>query len=362
MNEQKDAEQKKEDRQQMIELGSDITKSSETVETKVAGQPLKIRVLDCDEDKLMSAIRQPITVCSLLLRDDGFVYDEWGGQADIKNKILRKTNVPVKDKNAFCTFCFEQTLKRGFVPDGAVRDEMKKMVTFPPQKKIQLIMSVRGHIKSQQFRIEYVLNALSYDGLFTGAGTISMKNKNKLEMLLRKANTTNISLLLCYLAGIRSDQLKAVMNFDIPRESYEKICRFVKDGEIVDMAAIHNQYSDEEAKEILFLAEFTTLLAGGEFVVKETRSILFRSFDKSDFWKKILGEEKKPEPNKNVSKEPPKSAAQEMEAEPPDMLGGLEDDGYEIEESDGEGKENSGDNSVLNLRNSERNPYVKNNF
>ena len=341
---------------------TDITRGGENIDAKLDGQTVKIRIVDGDAEAVNKSFSQPLTVCSMLLRDDGYVYDEFDGQKDIKNKLLRKTGTPIKDKNAFCTLCFELTLKQGYVPDAAVRDEMKKMVTLPLSKKIQLMMSVRSYIRSQQFNMEYILNALSYDGLFTSAGAVSKNKKAELDSLLRKTALTNITLLLCYLVGIKGEQLKSIPNNDIRKESYEKICRFVKDGETVDMLAIRNRFSDTEVSGLLFICEFTALLSGNEFIVKEARSNLFRSFDKSDFWKKILGNESKPALTKAVREEPEQTADNtelDETGEPEEMFGGMEDDGYEVEDN-GEGRApDYDDHSSLNLRNPGENHFIK---
>lgn len=341
---------------------TDITRAGESVDAKLSGQSAKIRVVEGNTDNLTKTISQPLTVCSMLMRDDGDVYDEFGGQKDIKEKRLRKTGIPIRDKNAFCSLCFELTLKRGYVPDDAVRDEMKKMVTLPLTKKIQLMMSVRNCIKSQHFNMEYILNALAYDGLFTSAGAISKDKKSELDSLVRKTDQMNITLHLCYLVGIKGEQLKSITNFDMRKESYEKICRFVKEGETVDMLSIRNRFSDVEVNGLLFLCEFLALLSGGEFVVKEARSNLFRSFDKSDFWKKVLGTDVKPEPIKSVQEETEQTVEnteQDVTEEPEDMFGGVEEEGYEVEDSDEEWLGLVGDTSGLNLRNPGENHFIK---
>lgn len=341
---------------------NDITRGGETIDAKLGQRVVKVRVIEGDTDKLSKTISQPLSVCSLLLRDDGDVYDEFGGQKDITDKVLRKTGVPIRDKNAFCSLCFELTLKRGYVPDAAVKDEMKKMVTLPLPKKIQLMMSVRNYLKSPHFNMEYILNALSYDGLFTSAGVVSNAKKSNLESIIRKADQTNITLLLCFLVGIKGEQLKSITNFDMRKESYEKICRFIKDGETVDMLAIRNRFTDAEVSGLLFVSEFMALLAGGEFVVKEARSNLFRSFDKSDFWKKVLGSEEEPEPVKAVKEDleqPVETTEQDVTGEPEDMFGGVEEERYEVEDSGEELLGHVGDTSGLNLRNPGENHYLK---
>lgn len=340
----------------------DITRGGENIDAKYGQQNVKVRVVEGDTDKLSKTISQPLTVCSLLLRDDGDVYDEFGGQKDIEEKLLRKTGVPIRDKNAFCSLCFDLTLKRGYVPDAAVKDEMKKMVTLQLPKKIQLMMSVRNYLKSPHFNMEYILNTLSYDGLFTSAGTVSKAKRSELDFLVRKADQANITLLLCYLVGIKGEQLKSITNFDMRKESYEKICRFIKDGETVDMLAIRNRFSDAEVNGLLFVAEFVALLAGNDFVVKEARSNLFRTFDKSDFWKKVLGSEPKTESVKAVQEELEQTVdntEQNASEEPEDMFGGVEEEGYEVEDSDEEWPGHIADNSGLSLRNPSENHYLK---
>ena len=109
-----------------------------------------------DMEKLSKTICQPLTVCSMMLRADGGVYDELGGMDDLNGKVLRKTAAPIRDKNYFCTLCFELALKRGFSPDAGVRDEMKRVVTLPLSKKIQLLLMVRAVLKSRQFQIECI--------------------------------------------------------------------------------------------------------------------------------------------------------------------------------------------------------------
>ncbi len=341
---------------------TDITRGGENIDAKLGQQNVKVRVVEGDTEKLSKTISQPLTVCSLLLRDDGDVYDEFGGQKDIEEKLLRKTGIPIRDKNAFCSLCFDLTLKRGYVPDAAVKDEMKKMVTLQLPKKIQLMMSVRNYLKSPHFNMEYILNTLSYDGLFTSAGTVSKAKKSELDSLVRKADQANITLLLCYLVGIKGEQLKSITNFDMRKESYEKICRFIKNGETVDMLAIRNRFSDAEVNGLLFVAEFIALLAGNDFVVKEARSNLFRTFDKSDFWKKVLGTETKSEPVKpeqEALEQTVENTEQDAVGEPEDMFGGVEEEGYEVEDSDEEWSGHVADNSGLNLRNSGENHYLK---
>jgi len=341
---------------------TDITRGGENLDARLGQQNVKIRVVEGDAEQLSKIICQPLTVFSLLLRDDGDVYDEFGGQKDIAEKFLRKTGALVRDKNAFCFQCFELTLKSGYVPDVAVREEMKKMVTLPLPKKIQLMMLVRSYIKSQHFDMENILNAFSYDGLFTSAGAVSQSKKSDLDALVRKADLSDITLLLCYLVGIKGEQLKFITNLDMQKEVYEKFCRFLKAGEATDVPKIRSGFSDTEANRLLFVAEFLALLAGNDFAVQEIGSNLFRAFDKSDFWKKLLSFETKPEPSKAAQEEPEQSVKnmeQDAAEEAEDMFGGMEEEKYEVEASYEELSGNAISTSGLNLRNPGNNHYIK---
>lgn len=341
---------------------TDIVRGGENIDAKLGLQNVKVHIIEGDAENITKITSQPLTVCSMLLRDDGYVYDEFDGQKDIKEKLLKKTGTPIKDKNAFCTLCFDLTLKRGYVPDAGVKDEMKKMVTLPLTKKFQFMMSVRNCIKNQRFNMDYILNALSYDGLFTSAGKVSKEKKAELDSLIRKTTLGNVTLLLCYLAGLKGEQLKSIPDFGMRKESYEKICRFVKDGETIDMLAIQNRFSETEVNALLFLCEFMALLSGNEFIVKEARSNLFRSFDKSDFWKKILGTDAKSEPVKAVQEDMEQTVdntEQNATEEPEDMFGGVEEEGYEVEDEDEKWLGLVGDTAGLNLRNPGENHFIK---
>jgi len=340
---------------------SDVTTNNEYVDAKLGTQGVKILSFGGEQEALSQVISQPLTVCSLLFRDDGSVYDEFGGTDDIEKKLLRKTGVPIKDKFQFCNLCFELTLKKGFVPDEAVKDEMKKVVTLPLSKKIQFIHSVRNYLKVQNFNVEYLLNVLSYDGLFSNAGNVRTDNKNEIRAMIKKADQASITLLLCYLAAFKGEHLKSIPNVEIKKESYEKIYSFVKTTETVDLSAIRKDFSDAEVTAILFVMEFLALLAGKEFVVTEARSQLFRTVDKSAFWKKnetpaqkksvSSVKENKPEPTA-------KKQDQTVETEPEDMFGGMEEEGYEVEDDDS-WTGDIGEAASLNLRNQSQNHYLK---
>lgn len=340
---------------------TDVSVNNEYVDAKNGTDAVKILSYGDEQENLSQVISQPLTICSLLFRDDGSVYDEFGGTDDIKKKSLRKTGIPIKDKIQFCNLCFELTLKKGFVPDTAVKDEMKKIVTLPLSKKIQFILSVRNYLKNQNFNVEYLLNVLSYNGLFSNAGTLSIEKKNEIRALIRKAGQASILLLLCYLAAFKGEHLKSIPNVEIKKESYEKICAFIKTNDTVDLSSVRKSFPDAEVAVILFVMEFLALIAGKEFVVTEERSRLFRTVDKSAFWKKnetptqkesaTSVKENKPEP-------PSKKREQTVETEPEDMFGGIEEEGYEVED-DGSWAGDIGEAAALNLRNQSQNHYLK---
>jgi len=270
-------------------------------------------------------------VCSLMMRDDGDIYDEHGGCSDIHDRKLRRTGAPIVDKNAFCSFCFETTLKKGFIPDDDVREEMKKMVTLPLPKKISLLLSVRNVIKSGRFDVNNVLSVLGYSGLFTNVGDISNANKGKLGEALRKCDISDMVLILCYFAGIKGEQLKSVPNTNGQKATYEKVCAFIKDGETLDMTVIKNRFTESETKTLLAFAEITTLLSGKLFVVKEARSSLFRTFEGSSYWTKGI-------PSQSSVDEPPEKSVAEEDAElgngEEELFGGEEEETYEVEDGD----------------------------
>ena len=127
------------------------------------------------------------------------------------------------------------------------------------------------------------------------------------------------------------------------------------------MPKIHSGFSDTETNRLLFVAEFLALLAGNDFAVQEIGSNLFRAFDKSDFWKKLLFETK-PEPSKAVQEEPEQSVKnmeQDAAEEAEDMFGGMEEEKYEVEASYEELSGNAISTSGLNLRNPGNNHYIK---
>ena len=260
----------------------DVTESRDAVDAKLGDQSVKMKLVTGDQDKLFKTIAQPLTINSLLLRDSGEVYDRYEGLQDIYHKTLRRTNAPIQDKTSFCSMCFELTLKRGFMPDKTVRDEMKKMVTLPLQKKVSFLFSMRSAIKSARFDVGYLLNTLEYDGLFTNAGTISREKKRQLDAALRKTEPDILILFLCYLAGLKGEQLKSVNNLLCPKESYDKISKFFKDGSKTD--DMKKIFSDKELTIAASFAELLALLTGVDFVISTPESSLFRTFDAESAW------------------------------------------------------------------------------
>lgn len=259
----------------------EITRIGDGIDAKLAQQNVRIRLIG-DMEKLSKTICQPLTVCSMMLRADGGVYDELGGMDDLNGKVLRKTAAPIRDKNYFCTLCFELALKRGFSPDAGVRDEMKRVVTLPLSKKIQLLLMVRAVLKSRQFQIEYVLNAFAFDGLFPNVGDVSRCKKDELDAHLRNAEADKITLLLCFLAGIRGEQLKSIPNFGYEKEFYENLCRSIKENKTANEADTAKLFTGKNADAGKFVAECCALLSGQDFGAGSPANDLFRKLNASE--------------------------------------------------------------------------------
>lgn len=337
----------------------DITQLGDGIDAKLAQQSVKVKLIDGDMDKLTKTICRPLTVCSLMLRADGDVYDEFGGMDNLNAKILRKTDAPIRDKNYFCTFCFDLTLKRGFVPDASIRDEMKRVVTLPLSKKIQLLLTVRSVLKSRQFQIEYVLNALAYDGLFPNTGDVSDCKKDSLERLLKSADADKITLLLCYLAGIRGEQLKSVPSFGYEKKFYENVCRFIKENKTAGDTEVIKRFTGKNGEAAEFIAEALALLTGKESSIKLRTSDLLRNLNKSEYWKHEdpVVEHPEIEPERDCSGDETIAAQQDEMENMEDLLGGMEDDGYEVEYT--ENPIPIPENSMFGLRNPADNHYIK---
>lgn len=311
----------------------DVTESRDAVDAKLGDQSVKMKLVTGDQDKLFKIIAQPLTINSLLLRDSGEVYDRYEGLQDIYNKTLRRTNAPIQDKTSFCSMCFELTLKRGFMPDGAVRDEMKKMVTLPLQKKVSFLFSMRSVIKSARFDVGYLLNTLEYDGLFTNAGTISREKKRQLDAALRKTEPDILILFLCYLAGLKGEQLKSVNNLLCPKESYDKISKFFKDGSKTD--DMKKIFSDKELTIAASFAELLALLTGVDFVINTPESSLFRTFDAESAWIAQSSDRVKTEKVQEAEERTAENTEQTGLDDMQGLFGGEIEESYEVED-DGE--------------------------
>lgn len=336
----------------------EITRIGDGIDAKLAQQNVRIRLIG-DMEKLSKTICQPLTVCSMMLRADGGVYDELGGMDDLNGKVLRKTAAPIRDKNYFCTLCFELALKRGFSPDAGVRDEMKRVVTLPLSKKIQLLLMVRAVLKSRQFQIEYVLNAFAFDGLFPNVGDVSRCKKDELDAHLRNAEADKITLLLCFLAGIRGEQLKSIPNFGYEKEFYENLCRSIKENKTANEADTAKLFTGKNADAGKFVAECCALLSGQEFGAGSPANDLFRKLNASELWKFEEEISELPSPDTECDcgddghTETERSAAESME----ELLGGIEDDGYEAEYTEEE--VSVVEHSRFGLRNPANNHYIR---
>lgn len=336
----------------------EITRIGDGIDAKLAQQNVRIRLIG-DMEKLSKTICQPLTVCSMMLRADGGVYDELGGMDDLNGKVLRKTAAPIRDKNYFCTLCFELALKRGFSPDAGVRDEMKRVVTLPLSKKIQLLLMVRAVLKSRQFQIEYVLNAFAFDGLFPNVGDASRCKKDELDAHLRNAEADKITLLLCFLAGIRGEQLKSIPNFGYEKEFYENLCRSIKENKTANEADTAKLFTGKNADAGKFVAECCALLSGQDFGAGSPANDLFRKLNASELWKFEEEISELPSPDTECDcgddghTETERSAAESME----ELLGGIEDDGYEAEYTEEE--VSVVEHSRFGLRNPANNHYIR---
>ena len=336
----------------------EITRIGDGIDAKLAQQNVRIRLIG-DMEKLSKTICQPLTVCSMMLRADGGVYDELGGMDDLNGKVLRKTAAPIRDKNYFCTLCFELALKRGFSPDAGVRDEMKRVVTLPLSKKIQLLLMVRAVLKSRQFQIEYVLNAFAFDGLFPNVGDVSRCKKDELDAHLRNAEADKITLLLCFLAGIRGEQLKSIPNFGYEKEFYENLCRSIKENKTANEADTAKLFTGKNADAGKFVAECCALLSGQDFGAGSPANDLFRKLNASELWKFEEEISELPSPDTECDcgddghTETERSAAESME----ELLGGIEDDGYEAEYTEEE--VSVVEHSRFGLRNPANNHYIR---
>ena len=337
----------------------EITHNGDGIDAKLAQQNVRIRLIGGDMEKLSKTICQPLTVCSMMLRADGGVYDELGGMDDLNGKVLRKTAAPIRDKNYFCTLCFELVLKRGFTPDAGVRDEMKRVVTLPLSKKIQLLLLVRAVLKSRQFQIEYVLNSLTFDGLFSNAGDLSRCKKSELDARLRNAEADKITLLLCFLAGIKGEQLKSIPNFGYEKEFYENLCLIIKENKTANEAEIAKLFTGKNDDAGKFVTECCALLSGQDFGAGSPANDLFRKLNASELWKFEEEISELPSPDTECDcgddghAETEQSAAENME----ELLGGIEDDGYEAEYTEEEIP--IVDHSRFGLRNPADNHYIR---
>ena len=110
----------------------EITRIGDGIDAKLAQQNVRIRLIG-DMEKLSKTICQPLTVCSMMLRADGGVYDELGGMDDLNGKVLRKTAAPIRDKNYFCTLCFEIPSPWVELPCGSISISSTRKPLAPRQ-------------------------------------------------------------------------------------------------------------------------------------------------------------------------------------------------------------------------------------
>lgn len=314
------------------------TVTGQMVHTEYAGQKVDIRVIvSMTKEDLIKFVRQPLSIHSLLLRSNGNVLDFHEGLRDLKEKMLRMTGAPVRDKKGFCQNCINLTFAEGFTAYDNVRDEMKKAITFPPETKLLLVADVKKAILDGTFDIHAVLHVFEYGGLFSTLSQVSFAKEKKLDALFRRMNALQLEMLLHYLIGIKKDQLKEQ---GISREEYEYICNNAKsdlsDGKRYQ--TVKNKCRAEVLEVLLAVAEFARLIAGEDFTLPGSPvSDLFRDLDESDLWKSV-GEEPislTPNDTEGICDEP---TEEEIAGVPEDFegFGGITEDGYEVVDADDE--------------------------
>ena len=160
----------------------DPTVTGQMVHTEYAGQKVDIRVIvSMTKEDLIKFVRQPLSIHSLLLRSNGNILDFHEGLRDLKEKMLRMTGAPVRDKKGFCQNCINLTLLSGFTAYENVKDEMKKAITFPPDTKLLLVADVKKVILDSSFDIRSVIHVLEYSGLFSALSLVSFAKEKKLD-------------------------------------------------------------------------------------------------------------------------------------------------------------------------------------
>lgn len=316
----------------------DSTVTGQMVHTEYAGQKVDIRVIvSMTREDLIKFVRHPLSIHSLLLRSNGNVLDFHEGLRDLKEKMLRMTGAPVRDKKGFCQNCINLTLLSGFTAYDNVKDEMKKAITFPPDTKLLLVADVKKAILGGSFDIRSLLHVVEYGGLFSALSQVSFAKEKKLDAFFRRLNALQLEMLLHYLIGIKKDQLKEQ---GISREEYEYVCNSAK-SDLSDSKryqTVKNKCRAEVLEVLLAINEFNSLIAGEEFSLPGSPvSDLFRDLDESDLWKSV-GEEASPLPAVETEGISDEAAEEELSDVPGDFegFGGITEDGYEVVDADDE--------------------------
>lgn len=140
---------------------------------------------------------------------------------------------------------------------------------------------------------------------------------------------------------------------------YENVCRFIKENKSVGDTEVIKHFTGKNGEAAEFIAEALSLLAGTEPCTKKQTSDLLRNLNKSEYWKHEdpTVEQLEIEPERDCSDDETIAAQQDDIENMEDLLGGLEDDGYEVEYT--ENPISIPENSRFGLRNPADNHYIK---
>ena len=193
------------------------------ISARLAGQTVELL---CGDDlgakELTEIIRRDLSVHSMMMRGKGDVYDVFGGLDDFHRKHLRLTMDEVADSDTFTNTCFELILKSGFTADSKLMEKLNRSLReLPMGKRVSLIMMFRNYIKSGKADIGYILHALSLRGLFPKAPKVNAGKRIELEEKLKVLRPMQNAALVCYLCGIKGEQLKNIPNTGFAREFYD---------------------------------------------------------------------------------------------------------------------------------------------
>lgn len=154
-------------------------------------------------------------------------------------------------------------------------------------------------------------------------------------------------------------QLKSVPSFGYEKEFYENVCRFIKENKTAGNTEVIKHFTGKNGEAAEFIAEALALLAGTEPSTKLRTSGLLRNLNRSEYWKHEdpIAEQPEIEPERDCSDDETIAAQQDEMENMENLLGGMEDDGYEVEYT--ENPIPIPENSRFGLRNPADNHYIK---